>query len=167
MRGWMRDDTRPVEVISGCYLMTRREVVEQVGLLDDDFFFFGEEADWCRRVAVAGWKLMFSPVGEIVHFGGGSVRRLNHKRDLMLTEASVRLHLKHSGLFAASICFALLFCFNLSRACLWSLAALAAPRASAVGRRDHFLGVVRNYRQAWPSKPNQAAMEITSPVELT
>ena len=116
MTDWARDDERPVEVISGCYLMVRAEVLAQVGPLDEDFFFFGEETDWCRRIADAGWRLMFAPVGEIVHYGSASARKLNHKRDLMLTDATVRLHRKHGGAGPAAAAWTILFGFNLSRA---------------------------------------------------
>ncbi|MFU8772087.1 MAG: glycosyltransferase family 2 protein, partial [Anaerolineales bacterium] len=78
---WNRDTEREVEVISGCYMLVRRSVIDEVGLLDEDFFFFGEETDWCRRMRNAGWRLMFAPVGEITHHGGGSVKKLNHRRD--------------------------------------------------------------------------------------
>lgn len=141
MTDWQRDSEREVEVISGCYLMLREEVLQQVGPLDEDFFFFGEETDWCRRMRNAGWRLMFAPVGEIVHHGSASVRKLNHKRDLMLTDATVRLHRKHGGAVAAAAAWTILFGFNLSRAAFWSLRSLvqgdtAAPRAK------HFRNVV-------------------------
>lgn len=142
MTHWQRDDERPVEVISGCYLMLRQDVLQQVGPLDEDFFFFGEETDWCKRIRDAGWKLMFAPVGEIVHYGSASARKLNHKRDLMLTDATIRLHRKHHGPLAARMAWLILFGFNLSRAAFWSLRSLTAGD-SAAPRAAHFRNVVR------------------------
>jgi GT2 family glycosyltransferase len=101
MDDWQRDDERDVEVVSGCYLLARRSATEAVGLLDEDFFFFGEETDWCRRFLAHGYAVRFAPVGTITHFGGGSSKSLNAKRDLMLSEATMRLHRKHGGVFAA------------------------------------------------------------------
>lgn len=146
MMDWQRDTERAVESISGCYLMLRAELLEQVGPLDEDFFFFGEETDWCRRMRDADWQLMFAPVGEIVHYGSASARKLNHKRDLMLTDATIRLHRKHGGALAGAGAWAILFSFNLSRAVFWSLRSLvqrdrAAPRARHF--RDVVAGMVR------------------------
>lgn len=141
MMDWARDDEREVESISGCYLMLRREVLEGVGPLDETFFFFGEETDWCRRMRDAGWKLVFTPVGEIIHYGSVSARKLNHRRDLMLTEATVRLHRKHGGPLAAGAAWAILFGFNLSRAAAWSALSLLRP-ARAAERARHFRRVV-------------------------
>ncbi len=146
MTDWQRDTLREVEVISGCYMMLRREIIYQIGSLDEDFFFFGEETDWCRRMRDAGWRLMFAPVGEIVHYGSASARKLNHKRDLLLTDATVRLHRKHGGALAAAGAWMILFGFNVSRAAFWSLRSLiqrdrAAPRAKHF--RDVVAGMVR------------------------
>ncbi len=141
MTDWQRDTERDVEVISGCYLMVRREVLQSVGPLDEDFFFFGEETDWCRRMRDAGWQLKFAPTGEIVHYGSASARKLNHRRDLMLTDATIRLHRKHGGAGSAAAAWAILFGFNLSRAAFWSLrSALHAQGAS--DRARHFRNVV-------------------------
>ncbi|AEI96552.1 glycosyltransferase family 2 protein [Roseobacter litoralis] len=141
MTHWQRNDERAVEVISGCYMMLRREVLEQVGQLDEDFFFFGEETDWCRRMRDAGWLLMFAPVGKIVHYGSASARKLNHKRDLMLTDATVRLHRKHSGRLAGSAAWVTLFGFNVSRATFWSLRSVVQHDRAAL-RAKHFRNVV-------------------------
>lgn len=142
MMGWQRDSERPVEVISGCYLMLRREVLEQIGPLDEDFFFFGEETDWCRRMRDAGWRLMFAPVGEIIHYGGASAHKLNHRRDLLLTDAMVRLHRKHGGRLAGATVWTLLFCFNLSRALFWGGLALIRSKPAHHDRARHFRNVV-------------------------
>ncbi len=61
-----------VPAVSGCAMFVRRAALERVGPLDEAFFFYGEETDWCRRFAAAGWGVHFAPVGEIVHFGGGA-----------------------------------------------------------------------------------------------
>ena len=137
------------EVISGCAMFVRSAAMAEVGLLDEAFFFYGEETDWCRRFSRAGWAVVFAPVGEITHFGGGSVRRLNHRRDLMLTEGTVRLHVKHGGALAGLACFGLLALFNASRMAGWGLMALLR-RPKAAARARHFAGVMAGFATAWP-----------------
>jgi GT2 family glycosyltransferase len=155
MLDWARDDEREVEVISGCYLLARRSAVAQIGLLDESFFLYGEETDWCRRCANAGWKLVFAPLGCITHFGSGSSRRLNYRRDLMLSEGTVRLHRKHGGRAAAALVWLLLLLFNVSRSVYWSLRALPDPSRSTVERAGHFRQVVRHFARAWRVAPEQ------------
>jgi hypothetical protein len=58
-------------------MMIRREVYEQVGGLDDDFFMYGEDIDWCYRIKKAGWKIYYVPLTQIIHFKGESTRRSN------------------------------------------------------------------------------------------
>ncbi len=149
MRDWKRDSERGVDVISGCYLLIRAETLARVGPLDESFFFFGEETDWCRRIQADGWRLTFAPVGEITHFGGGSVKRLNARRDVMLTEATVRLHRKHGGVLQAAAVWTLLAAFNASRAILWGAASLGGG-AHARERARHFRQVLTASCRAWP-----------------
>ena len=61
-----------VENISGACLLLRREAIEQVGLLDENFFMYLEDMDYCLRLHKAGWKLYYIPGGEIVHLVGQS-----------------------------------------------------------------------------------------------
>jgi GT2 family glycosyltransferase len=148
MDDWQRDDERDVEVVSGCYLVARREATEAVGLLDEDFFFFGEETDWCRRFLAHGYAVRFAPVGTITHFGGGSSKSLNSRRDLMLSEATVRLHRKHGGLAAAAAAWTILLVFNASRFAYWSVESLRQRKR--LERSGHFRGVVSGFHSAWP-----------------
>ena len=69
---WDRTTERDVEVVSGMYMLVRREALEDVGLMDEAFFVFAEEADWCYRFRVRGWRCVFAPVGRILHVDGGS-----------------------------------------------------------------------------------------------
>ena len=157
MLDWDRSDEREVEVISGCYLLVRRETMDRVGLLDESFFLYGEETDWCRRCAEDGWKLGFAPVGCITHLGSGSSRQLNYRRDLMLSEGTVRLHHKHGGQAAATGVWLLLLLFNISRSVYWTLRALPGKGDGVAERADHFRKIVRNFSLAWPRSKEQLA----------
>lgn len=56
-----------VDVISGAFFLVRREVIDQVGMLDEDYFFYGEDMDWCYRIKEAGWKIMYNSTVTILH----------------------------------------------------------------------------------------------------
>jgi GT2 family glycosyltransferase len=71
---WDHDDSREVDLLSGACLMVRREVIEQVGLLDKEFFLYGEDVEWCHRIQRAGWKVFYYAEAEIIHLGGGSTK---------------------------------------------------------------------------------------------
>lgn len=70
--GWDRTTQRDVDVVSGMFMLVPRPVFEKVGLLDDAFFIYSEEADWCRRIRNAGWRCVFAPEARILHLEGGS-----------------------------------------------------------------------------------------------
>lgn len=63
---------KPVEVeaISGAFMLLRREAVEQVGWLDESYFLHCEDLDWCMRFRQAGWKIVFVPEVDVVHYKG-------------------------------------------------------------------------------------------------
>jgi len=70
--GKERNYTEPIEVDSviGACMMTRREALKQVGPLDEEYFLFFEETDWCFRMRKGGWKVFHQPQAEVVHFQG-------------------------------------------------------------------------------------------------
>ncbi len=72
--GKRRNYPEPIEVESviGACMMVRREALDQVGMLDEDYFLFLEETDWCYRMKKAGWKTYHVPQAEVYHFQGKS-----------------------------------------------------------------------------------------------
>lgn len=64
------DLTHEAQAVSGSCMMIRREVIEQIGFLDEDFFAYQEDTDFCRRARLAGWKIYYNPAAQIVHFAG-------------------------------------------------------------------------------------------------
>ncbi|UJS20007.1 MAG: glycosyltransferase family 2 protein [Candidatus Brocadia sp.] len=69
--------TQPVEVESviGACMMIRNKAIEDVGKLDEAYFFFLEETDWCYRMQKAGWKVYHIPDARVIHLGGQSKKR--------------------------------------------------------------------------------------------
>jgi hypothetical protein len=92
--GFDHDVVHEAEVVMGACMLVRREAVDEVGPLDEAFFLFSEETDWCRRFLDAGWQVLFFPGAECVHVGsaahGGRMLRENLRGHL-------RFLLKHRG----------------------------------------------------------------------
>ena len=70
MTWWGFDEAMEVETICGCFSLVRKEAIDQVGPMDERYFFYGDDPDWCYRFKKAGWKVMFTPDGRIIHYGG-------------------------------------------------------------------------------------------------
>jgi GT2 family glycosyltransferase len=63
------DRSHPVEWISGCAIMVRRAAIEQDGMIDERFFYYWEETEWCLRIGKAGWRIVHVPQAKIWHKG--------------------------------------------------------------------------------------------------
>ena len=70
--GFDHDRVAEAEFVMGSVMLVRREAIGEVGPLDEEFFLFSEETDWCYRFHRAGWKVLFYPGAEFVHVGGAS-----------------------------------------------------------------------------------------------
>lgn len=75
-----------VDCITGAFLWVRREVIQKVGLLDEDYFMYGEDIDWAYRIRKAGWKIMFNPTVSILHKKKQSGRAHSDKNKQVQTE---------------------------------------------------------------------------------
>lgn len=64
-----------VEAVLGACLFVRREVMEAVGPMPEDYFFFLEETDWCFQIARAGWRVVHVPDAEVIHIFGASTKK--------------------------------------------------------------------------------------------
>ena len=96
--GFEHDEVREAEFLMGACLLVRREAADRVGPLDESFFLFSEETDWCYRFVSAGWKVLFYPGAECVHVGGGSHGGRMFKENV---RGNLRFLAKHRGLRTA------------------------------------------------------------------
>lgn len=98
-RGWDRRSERTVDVISGMFMLVPRVVLDAVGPLDDAFFVYAEEADWCRRIRKAGYICVFSPVAQIIHLDGGgkSTVQIKSRMHVQMQKSHLIYARKHHG----------------------------------------------------------------------
>jgi len=140
MTWWNRDDVREVEVVTGCYMLVRREALDCVGLMDSDYFMYGEETDWCWRFHRAGWRLMFTPSGEIIHLGGQSTAQVRPRMLLQLRSGVLLFfHKQRSRPAYCAACLLTSLWFTV-RIPAWGLKALLSRK-----NRANSLLLVRTY----------------------
>jgi hypothetical protein len=130
MRHWSYDSLAEVEVLSGCFWLARRSAVEKVGGLDERFFFYAEDVDWCKRFRDAGWRIVFVPEAGATHFGGASSSNAPLRYSIEMLRASLLYWKKHYGNLGRLAFYGLALIQHLSRLLargfLWLL---GAPRA--------------------------------------
>ncbi|MHC4416217.1 MAG: glycosyltransferase family 2 protein [Planctomycetota bacterium] len=130
---WQRESERDVDVVSGMFMLVRREAIDEVGLMDESFFVFAEEADWCRRFRNAGWRCVFAPVGRILHVNGGSqsTEQAAVKMYVEMQKSVLLFHRKHLGLISWATAKLLFSLSMVARTLWWRLwAALRIGRLS-------------------------------------
>jgi GT2 family glycosyltransferase len=89
------EKTHEVDAVSGAFLMIRRKAIEDIGLLDERFFMYGEELDWCLRAKRAGWSVVYYPEAEIIHYKGESTKYNSRKAAFEFYRAMYLFHKKH------------------------------------------------------------------------
>ncbi len=89
------ETTAEVDSVSGCCMMVRREVVDRIGALDENFIMYGDDLDWCYRIKRSGWKVCYVSDVRIVHLGGQSSRRLPSQCVLLFFRAMAIFYRKH------------------------------------------------------------------------
>jgi GT2 family glycosyltransferase len=97
------DEVQDVDWVTGAALMARREAIEQVGPLDEEFFMYSEELDWCRRFRAAGWRVVYLPTARVIHHEGKSSEQVLPARHIHFQTSKVRYFRKYHGPVAAEV----------------------------------------------------------------
>ncbi len=119
--GWNFDSVREVDVVVGCFSLVRMEAIKQVGVMDERFFTYGDDIDWCLRFVKAGWKVLFTPAGRIIHYGGQTTKKEPGRFALQL-HGAVLINVKTHYHWLTFLCCRLLTaCYLLERVPYWIL----------------------------------------------
>lgn len=101
--------THEAEAVSGSFMMIRRAVIEQIGYLDEAFFAYQEDTEFCFRARRAGWKIVYLPTASIIHYGGQGGSRNQPYRGIIEWHRSYfyyyRKHLARENFFLVNWLF--------------------------------------------------------------
>jgi GT2 family glycosyltransferase len=97
MNGYPYDAVDDVEVLTGWFWMIPRVALEMVGGLDEQFFMYGEDIDWCCRFLKAGWRVVFYPGAQALHYGAASSASAPTRFYIEMRRANLQYFRKHAG----------------------------------------------------------------------
>lgn len=97
------DKVRDVDWVNGACMMVRKEIIDEIGGLDERFFIYAEELDWCYRMKEKGWKVYFTPEATLIHLGGQAMNRAADKRIVLKYKGQYLFYKKHYPLYKYAI----------------------------------------------------------------
>ncbi|MCK4352505.1 glycosyltransferase family 2 protein [candidate division WOR-3 bacterium] len=83
--------------VSGCCMMVRKEVIKDIGYLDESFYMYLEDTDWYYRMNKADWRIHYYPKASIIHYGSGSLGFHSMKREQLYQQSINHFFMKHYG----------------------------------------------------------------------
>ena len=92
---WDYNDSRKVDGLKGCFMCIRKDVINSVGLLDENFFFYGEDMDWCYRMLKKGYKNYFCADTKIIHISRASSDQHSDRFLFLLRKSKLDFIKKH------------------------------------------------------------------------
>jgi len=113
------DRPQDVDVVLGAFFLIRKEVLEEVGNLDERFFLYSEETDLCLRARKAGWKVGYTPDARVLHWGGESARTDRAKMRMQLLKSKKLFFEKHYGYSKSKVAGGILVLGALIRLMAW------------------------------------------------
>jgi len=152
--GWARDDEREVGFISGCFFLIERELWNELGGFDLEFFMYGEEADLCVRARERGARPAITPRATIIHYGGAS-ERVRADKLVRVLRARVQLLRKHWSPFASAVGVRLTLAYTVRTALTHRV--LAALGRGGSREAASVWGEVVSRRREWALGPTAPA----------
>jgi hypothetical protein len=148
MEDWDLKKPREVNIVQGACLVLRREALDQVGLLDENFFFYSEDIDLCYRLRKARWNIYWVPNAEIIHYGGQSSQLVAADSFIHLYRGKLQYMRKHHGRLVGMAYKFILFAASLSRIVLVPFILFEQP-----ARRQQHITLANYYHRLFTVLP--------------
>jgi len=109
---WDHAETREVDFVSGAAYLMRKSAIDDVGIFDEDYFLYVQDADWCYRAHKKGWKVYYCPEVTFVHMEGQTVKKLGEIKNFLSNYERLIFFKKHYGESQAKMLYVLTLFFN-------------------------------------------------------
>jgi len=129
------DEIRSVDWMGSACLMVRRSALDQVGLLDEGYFIYGDETDLQYRLKKAGWDVYYLPDATTIHFGGRSMDRWRRRK--MVYRGKMLFYQNHYGVLQTFFLRVLLGVLSVAKALVWALAYILPQKRDLAKKELH------------------------------
>ena len=134
---------RAVDFVQGSCLLVRRESVSRIGELDESYFMYFEETDWCKRMKQAGGEVWYVPAAVVVHLGGGTFAHYDEKRLVAYHRGLLNFFRKHYPSWQGLVLRCILAVRSLLRLAVWGALSLLTRNERRNRSRSALRGYVR------------------------
>jgi GT2 family glycosyltransferase len=146
-----------VDMVQGSFFLFRRQVVDDIGSLDERFFMYAEERDYCYRAKKAGWKVFYHPEAEMIHIGGVSTGQKSSEMFIEQQKSTFLFHDKHDAFLKVVLIKFFVFIGILIRVVIWTSWWFIRRTITSKSRRDIYLTTLW-----WFLHMNSTSVEKTS-----
>lgn len=140
---------RTADWVSGACMLVRRSAIEQVGPLDEGYFMYTEETDWCYRMRQAGWSVGYVPEAKALHWGGQSASAAPERKRSQVYRSKWRFFQKHRGRLTAGAFRRAIQAASAAKLVAWSAASLIPRRTGRERARRQVRSYVRLLVEMW------------------
>ena len=135
-------EARRVDWVSGALFMVRQDAVAEVGLLDEDYFMYSEEVDWCFRMQRRGWDVAYLPQAQALHIVAASAHRQPERRRAQVYRSKCIFVRKHWSAWQAALFVGMVRSISATKLGAWWARSLIGERA----RRQAAASQIESYR---------------------
>jgi len=118
---------RELDYVKGSCILLHNEAIKKIGFLDEDYFMYFEETDWCYRVRKAGKCILYSPLATIKHYGGGEFGHFDKHKIIHYHKSLLLFYHKHYSALRSFTLRNILIIRSLIRLCIWSIIFILQP----------------------------------------
>jgi N-acetylglucosaminyl-diphospho-decaprenol L-rhamnosyltransferase len=143
---WQYDSVREVGIVTGCFMLIRTSIWKQLGGFDPLFFMYGEEVNFCLRARKLGYRPMFNPAAQIIHYGGASEKSKSNRWEKIF-RAKVSIIRLHWSRNSVGFGIKMLLLWAASRVVVMKILSVLAPK-KFIAQREKWTQLWRN-RKEW------------------
>jgi len=164
MKHFSYDRVAKVDRVIGAFLLVNRQALEDVGLMDEQFFFYSEEVDWCYRARRKCWAVYFFPHAEVIHHWGGSADMVSPALFVERHKNRYMFYRKYHAFWPSLAMRGIAAVGILLRLIAWSAIALYqrlrrhASQAVSLKKVLAYLATFRWYVGLWPARAHRSAL---------
>ena len=147
MSWWQHEEIKEVDTVVGAFMLIDKKAINDCEGMDDNFFFYAEEMDLCFRLKKAGWKIVYTPITNIIHLGGQSSKQIKPAMILQLRSGVLQFVNKHHSFFYYFICCLLTSLWFSLRIIPWLVIAFYKPSQfnySILMAKTYCLGAIKS-----------------------